>query len=249
MIREGTISCRRLRAFAPQCFADSFVHSRSTCVPSFRSTSSSVAAIVAVATIVGCTTTDRTATSGQRLEFLTHAEFFTREGGRTLAVDPQVFVIQPSAPAARGPQDIRHAEGLRNASPSDPLATRLFNADGKPLDLTVGQWFFASGSVSLEPPVDGGQRLVATLRGLKPAGVYSLLDRRLDREPVGFASLDGSAAPGTFVVDASGGATITVVAPAGLTHDDAVVLIYHADGIAPGVPGVDAHLQLAVRIP
>lgn len=200
----------------------------------------------------GCAATDGAATSDQRLELLTHAEFFARESGRTVAVDPQVFVILPGAPAASaasGLQDIGHAAGFRNASPSDPLATRLFTATGKPLDLTVGQWFFASGSVSLKPPVDGVQQLVVTMRGLKPAGVYSLSERSLEREPVGLTLPDGSPASNTFVVDASGNATITVVAPGALTHDDALQLVYHSDGNAYGAPGTDTHLQLVVRIP
>ncbi|TAL55926.1 MAG: hypothetical protein EPN80_05725, partial [Pandoraea sp.] len=48
------------------------------------------------------------------LPFEAHAAFFSRETHQPKPLDPQVFVRAPGAPAAMGPQGIRHAAGYRN---------------------------------------------------------------------------------------------------------------------------------------
>ena len=214
----------------------------------------SLVAILSIVTAAGCATTDAPLPpSGQKLSFVTHAAFFSQESHQPNIIDPQVFVMRPGAPAATGPQNISHVEDLRNATPSDAAATQLFSAAGKPLGITVGQWFFAGGSAILHPLSDGREQVYVSLHGLKPNGVYSLFENHFDQQPVGFTPLDGTAATNTFFADADGNASHSVVVPRPLTHDNAVLLVYHSDGdthgLSRGTIGVDAHHQLIVRIP
>jgi hypothetical protein len=63
--------------------------------------------------------------------------------------------------------------------------------------------------------------------------------------------IDGSGADNSFVADANGNAVVTTVSPAALTHDNAVLVVYHSDGKVHGRSrgdiGVDAHHQLIAR--
>lgn len=57
--------------------------------------------------------------------------------------------------------------------------------------------------------------------------------------------------PREFTAGANGEATVTTVTPAPITHDNAVLVVYHSDGIqhgmARGTIGIDAHHQLIAR--
>ena len=189
-----------------------------------------------------------------RLALITHAAFFSQETNQNPALDPQVFVRDASAPAATSPQNIRHLAGMRNALLTDPSATPIYNANGVLLDgFTLGSWLGARGDVTIVPAGTMGAAIVVTMTGLRPRGVYSLFENHFDETPVGFTPLDGSGTSNTFTADAQGSARITVTAPHVPTHDNAVLLVYHSDGMARGTErgpiGVTAHHQLIVRIP
>ena len=114
----------------------------------------SVVALLSIAVVSGCTATG-SVEDPSRLEFVSHATFFSAASGRPDVIDPQVFVASPGAPAATGLQDIAHVENVSYASPSAALATRLLTATGRPLELTVGDWYFARGSVTFNAQPGG----------------------------------------------------------------------------------------------
>ncbi len=185
---------------------------------------------------------------------MTHAAFFSEEMHLAPALDPQVFVRDANAPAGKGPQKIQHSAGLRNALIADPGDSRIYNALGVPLDgFTLATWLNATGSVTIVAPEPGSPRVTVELDGLRPNGVYSLFENHFDQNPVGFTPLDGAATGNTFTADSRGHAKLTVSAPQMLTHDNAVLVVYHSDGMAHGMErgqiGVTAHHQLIARVP
>ncbi|HEV8340594.1 MAG TPA: hypothetical protein VGR25_13215 [bacterium] len=181
-----------------------------------------------------------------------HGVFFSREANQAVAIDPQVFVQAGGASAGVGPQNITHAAGFVPARLADPPNTPLYNADGKPLSFTLGQWLGARGTVSIE--LRGQETQVrVSLSGLVPNGVYSLF--RVTFQPTGntFAPLDGAGTANNFMAAADGTASVTVSTPTPQTHANGVVLVYHSDGQAHGIergtPGITAHHQLIARVP
>jgi len=82
-------------------------------------------------------------------------------------------------------------------------------------------------------------------------GQYSLFENHFDQQPIVLTPLDGEGTDNNFVANAQGEAVATTVAPAVLTRDNAVLLVYHSDGKvhgkARGDVGVDAHHQLIAR--
>jgi hypothetical protein len=185
------------------------------------------------------------------LELQTHADFFSRETQQKAFLDPQVFVSAPGAPEATGPQGIKHVAGLRNALVADSGQLALLNASGKSLDMTLAQWFSARGEVILTLLPGGKEKVTIVLSGLKPRGHYSLFENHFDRKPVSFTPLDGDGTDNNFVADASGKAVRPTVSPTPITHDNAILLVYHSDGRSHGDSrgdiGVDAHHQLIAR--
>ncbi|WP_026350209.1 hypothetical protein [Bordetella sp. FB-8] len=185
------------------------------------------------------------------LPFVTHAEFFSTETHQSPPIDPQVFVAQPSATAGVGPQGIAHAAGVRNARIGDAGSLHIVNAQDKPLGLSLAAWLGATGKVTLMPMKDGHEKVKVLLSHLKPGGTYSLFENHFDQKPIGFTPLDGTGKTNSFVASRQGKATVTVIAPEPLTHDNAVLLVYHSDGKAHGMSrgniGVDAHHQLIAR--
>ena len=191
------------------------------------------------------------AESQLRLPFVIHASFFSQETHQPKPVDPHVFVKDPSAPAAVGPQNIQHAASFRPALLTDPPSTRVFTADGKSLGFTLGQWLGAKGTVTVTPLASGGARIAARFMGLRPHGVYSVFENHFDQQPVGFTPLDGTGTKNSFRAKSDGTATINVIAPEMLTHANAVLLVYHSDrkshGSSRGEVRIDAHHQLIAR--
>ncbi|TAM85212.1 hypothetical protein EPN42_15630 [bacterium] len=185
------------------------------------------------------------------LPFVTHASFFSAETHQNPILDPQVFVAEPSATAGVGPQGIKHVVGVRNARPSDPPTLPILNAAGKPLGMSLGAWLDANGEAVLTPQANGQEKVTVILSDLKPGGRYSLFENHFDQKPVGFTPLDGTGEANSFVADASGKAVVTTIAPAPLTHDNAVLVVYHSDGRSYGKSrgdiGVNAHHQLIAR--
>jgi hypothetical protein len=184
------------------------------------------------------------------LKMETHAAFFSAETKQPKPIDPQVFVRDAKAQAATGPQNIKHAAGFRPALISESAKTALFNADGKPLGFTLGKWLGARGNVQVAAD---GQTVTVRLSGLQPKGTYSLFENHFDQQPIGFTPLDGSGKTNTFTAKADGKATVTVKVPEGMTHANAVLLVYHSDhqahGESRGEIGVNAHHELIARIP
>lgn len=187
----------------------------------------------------------------QAMDFDTHAAFFSDETRQASPLDPQVFVSNPNSPAATGPQGIKHIAGVRNALIADAPDLPITNANGQSLDMSLGAWLAAKGSVTLSPLPDGREKIIVTLSGLKPKGSYSLFENHFDQKPTGFTPLDGQGTDNTFTAGANGEATVTTIAPAALTHDNAVLVVYHSDGIEHGMTrgtiGIDAHHQLIAR--
>ena len=185
------------------------------------------------------------------LSLVTHADFFSTEVKLKEALDPQVFVKAPSAEAATGPQGIKHVAGFRNAFVADNSTLPIFTADGKPMDMSLGQWLSAKGYVVLTPVSGGAERVTVALSGLKPNGHYSFFKNHFDQKPIGFTPLDGLGTDNSFVASADGRGVVSIISPSSLTHDNAVLLVYHSDGKTYGKSrgeiGLNAHHQLIVR--
>ena len=189
--------------------------------------------------------------AGTALTMETHAAFFSSETKQKSPLDPQVFVSAPNSVAAEGPQGIRHEAGLRPALISDNPTLPIMDAAGKSLNMTLGSWLSAKGTVILTNQPSGNQKVTLVFSGLKAEGRYSLFENHFDEKPVGFTPLDGSGTDNSFVADAKGAAVLTMYAPKPLTHDNAVLLVYHSDGKVHGKSrgsiGLDAHHQLIVK--
>lgn len=119
----------------------------------------------------------------------THAAFFSSETKQPKPLDPQVFVRDTTAAAGRGPQGIEHSAGFRPALVGDAGNSDLFNAAGKPLGFTLGDWLGAKGTVDV---AGDGHTVTIHLTNLRPNASYSLLDNHFDEQPIGFTPLDGS---------------------------------------------------------
>jgi hypothetical protein len=185
------------------------------------------------------------------LDFDTHAAFFSSETQQKSPLDPQAFVAAPTAPAAVGPQGIKHVDGVRNALIADAPNLAILDASGKPLGMSLGTWLSANGKVILTPLPNGQEKVTVILSGLKPKGHYSLFENHFDQKPIGFTPLDGDGTDNNFVTDAKGKAVVTTVSPTTITHDNAVLVVYHSDGKTHGKLrgeiGINAFHQLIVR--
>jgi len=190
-----------------------------------------------------------------RLSFVAHAAFFSLETRQPALVDPQVFVADPKEPAALGLQQIEHLTGLRNALMADDPTSPALDANGQKLGFDLQHWFSANGVAQIDPfdADHGSQRVVVRFANLVPRGRYSLFSVDLEAKPPVFAPLDVAGKANSFTAgdDGSGGAT--VASPRALSHDEAIVLVYHADHIDHGKQrggvGLDAFHQLIVRVP
>jgi hypothetical protein len=191
------------------------------------------------------------ASEALKLNFVTHAAFFSQETKQPQAIDPQVFVHDPAAAEAVGPQGIKHVAGLRPARiDQDPKTTPVFTALDKPLGFDLGAWLGASGSVVVAD--DGGKvTLTANFAGLRPNGEYSLFENHFDQKPVGFTPMDGTGQTNSFVAGPDGSAKVAMTLAHVPTHANAVLLVFHSDGQTHGAErgqiGVEAHHQLIAR--
>ena len=186
-----------------------------------------------------------------RIPFQTHASFFSIETHQPKPIDPQVFVDDGTAAPGTGPQGIHHVSGVRPARlDTDPKTARLVNAENQPLGFTLGAWLAASGEVTITAS-GSGAIVAATFHGLHPNAQYSLFENHFDQNPVTFTPLDGKGDANGFKPDAHGDATVTVTAPAMLTHDNAVLVILDDDGktyrAERGPIGVSVQHQLIAR--
>jgi len=210
-----------------------------------------VAALVLVA-FCGWIPTGALAASGETIHsFVMHAAFFSLETHQPQLVDPNVFVAASGAAAGTGPQDIVHVAGVRPALPTDDAAIDARAADGRPLGFTLGTWFGARGTIVVDMSLPNSPRIRATFNGLQPGGMYSLFEPHFAASGITVTPLDGFGTNNSFHADTQGRADITVTLRGALTHANAVVLVYHSDGVSHGSdrgrPGFYAHDQLIYR--
>ncbi len=185
--------------------------------------------------------------------FATHAAFFSNETNQPAAIDPQVFVADPAAPAATGPQNIMHIGGYRPARvASDAPSVPLFTAQGAPLRFTLGEWLGAGGTGTVVC-TNGAAAAINQFNGLVPGGVYQLFRNQFTpqgpkRSPFGKPDASDS----VFTASKDGTAVITSVLPFCPDPTDGVLLSYHSDGTVHGPLGgdygVNLHNQLLVRV-
>jgi len=187
------------------------------------------------------------------LPFVTHAAYFSKEVALPAMLDPQVFVLDESEAAGRHWQGIEHVKGVRNARGDDAAGTAIYNAKGASLGMTLGQWLHASGTVTLTPDFDGHEEVTMALHALKPGGHYSIFENHFDQQPTGFTPLDGAGTRNSFVADSKGAAVVKISASEQMTHQNAVLVVYHSDGTPHGSErgaiGETAHHQLIARVP
>jgi hypothetical protein len=108
------------------------------------------------------------AASPLKMKFVTHAAFFSAESKQPNTLDPQVFIRDPAASAATGPQGIKHVAGVRPPLiDQDAKSSMLYNAEHKPLGFDLQTWLSASGSVSITEQA-GKPLLEVDFKGLKP---------------------------------------------------------------------------------
>jgi hypothetical protein len=186
-----------------------------------------------------------------KMDFVTHAAFFSGETKQPKTLDPQVFIRDPQAAEAVGPQGIKHAAGVRPPFiAQDAGSSSLFTAEGKPLGFDLQTWLGAKGTVTILK--QGAQvRLEATFSGLKPNGTYSLFENHFDQKPVGFTPMDGTGQTNSFTAGPDGTVAVSLQLTHVPTHDNAVLLVYHSDGQTHGMErghiGIDVHHQLIAR--
>ena len=184
--------------------------------------------------------------------FLTHAAFFSLESKQPNLLDPQVFVADPAAIQATGPQNIVHIAGYRPAFGVEDATTPIYNAEGKPLGLKLGAWFSARG-IAVITPSGTTTNGVFAFAGLIPDGHYSLFENHFSESGVTFTPLDGTGTTNSFVATHDGNANIRLTIPGTVTHAEGLLLVYHSDGMDHGMQrgqlGITAHHQLIVRVP
>ena len=187
------------------------------------------------------------------LPFVTYAAFFSQEAHRSPALDPHVFVKDDASAEGTGPENIAHVAGLRPARVDDAPEVVLYNANGDSLGFTLDRWFGASGTVDIDRGPAGATRLTLSFKKLIAFGIYSIFRATLSPDGTTFTPIDGDGSTNTFTSLVDGSANVVVSTPTPLGHANAIVLVLHSDsqehGVSRGVVGVNAHQQLAVRIP
>jgi hypothetical protein len=191
------------------------------------------------------------ATSPLKVEFVTHAAFFSAETKQPKTLDPQVFVEDASAPEATGPQGIKHVAGVRPPFiDQDSRTSKLFNAEHQPLGFDLQSWLSATGTVTIAEK-DGNVTLDATFKNLQPNASYSFFENHFDTTPITFTPMDGAGKANSFTAKADGTASVTMTLPSMPTHANAVLVIYNSGGQPHGMErgriGADAHHQIIAR--
>ncbi|GAC1335867.1 MAG: hypothetical protein NVSMB17_19200 [Candidatus Dormibacteria bacterium] len=213
-------------------------------------------ALVLALGIAGCGVASGSSPSSapSSLNYQLHMTFFSHESGLPKVIDPQVFVTTSGSPAGVGPQKISHAAGVSPAPMDGAADTPLVAADGTPLNLTLGAWEAATGTVSLSCS-NGSETAQNHLAHLVPRGAYSVFVVHFKVNGPGrftpYGAADGSG--NNFSAKASGQADPLFTAPSCLGHDQGLVVVWHSDGMphgaSPGQIGVTWHNHLIVPIP
>ncbi|WAH98160.1 hypothetical protein [Arthrobacter sp. MMS18-M83] len=127
-------------------------------------------------------------------------------------------------------------------------------ADGSALNITLGQWEKAAGTVSFSCTA-GGENAVSHLTGLVPNGSYSTFVVHLDVQGPGRFTPwgDSQGTTNNFTADANGAATATNTVSGCLGNREAAVIIWHSDGKphgpTPGTLGLTWHNSLITPLP
>ncbi len=186
------------------------------------------------------------------LPFVTHAAFFSQEGRRSPAVDPEIFVKDDAAAEGTSDQGIAHIAGLRTARVDDLREVVAYNAKGDSLGFTLDRWFGASGTVDIDPQPNGSSRLTMSFQKLIAFGVYSIFRVSFAADGTTFRPIDGDGATNSFTATVDGNANVVMSTPDALGHGNAIVLVLHSDsqehGVSRGEIGVTAHQQLIVHL-
>lgn len=189
-----------------------------------------------------------------RATYRLHMDFFSAEAKLTTVIDPQVFVRAPGAPAAVGPQMIKHAAGLAPARKTADPSTPLLAANGTALHITLGQWEKARGTVTFRC-VSGHEKAASRLTGLIPRGRYSTFVVHLKVMGAGRFTPWGDATGTTnnFTASARGTASPKNTVAGCLGSTAAVLIVWHSDGrshgASPGTIGVTQHNSLITPLP
>lgn len=190
-----------------------------------------------------------------RLSFVPNAALFSLSTRQETLVDPEVFVAAPGESAALGFEQIAHLPGIRNAEMRDDPTGAALDANGRSLGFDLQHWFAANGVVQLDVPggPHGTQTVIVRFANLIARGRYSLFVGRPDTRTPGYAPLDANGKSNSFLAASDGTGGTSVVVPQTVPHGGELVVVYHADhkdhGVLPGMLGIDAFRQLAVRVP
>lgn len=165
-----------------------------------------------------------------QVRFELHGAYFSKEMQIEPALDPQVFVADPTvAVGGIGLEGIEHVAGLR-ALRLDERDTPLFTADGVGMGFTSAKWLSATGSGTIVAAGDGSSRADLEFAHLVVFGAYSLLKRVSGASGDIFIPLDGTGRASTFIADHAGAAGVSVRSPQPLDPRGAILLVYHSDG-------------------
>jgi len=190
--------------------------------------------------------------AGVPLHFELYASYYSTRLQIVPAIDPQVFVSDPSVLVGGiGLQNIEHIAGLRALRLEDPDLP-LYTAEGVRMGFTSKRWIAASGSGSIVDLGGGAQRIVLSFENLVVFGAYSLFKHVLGASGLALVPLDGTGRTSAFTADATGSAKLEVRTPQPLDAHGAITLVYNSDGKphrdSPGPIGLTAHDHLIVTL-
>lgn len=194
------------------------------------------------------------APGGARTEvrFELYASYFSRRLQITPAIDPQVFVSDPSVLVGGiGLQNIEHIAGLR-ALQLDDRDMPLFTAEGVHMGFTSKRWIAAGGHGTFADLGDGAQRLSFAFENLVVFGAYTLFKHVEGASGIALVPLDGTGRTSAFTADATGSAKLEIRTPQSLDAHGAITLVYNSDGKphrqTPGPIGLTAHDHLIATL-
>ncbi|GAC1530341.1 MAG: hypothetical protein NVS3B12_04780 [Acidimicrobiales bacterium] len=197
----------------------------------------------------GCSSTGGGSKTTIRLE--RHMDFFSRETKQPAVIDPQMFTQAAGTAAGTGPQGVAHSAGFAPVREDAPPTTPLFGPDGTDLHVTLGAWEAATGSVTLTCK-SGTDTAKASLDHLIPSGVYSLFVVHLDAT-TNAARFTPFGTTNTGNVASNGHLQITSRTGPCLDTHEAVLVVWHSDGVAhgasPGTIGATQHNALIAAVP
>lgn len=190
--------------------------------------------------------------TGTLLRFELYASYYSTRLQIVPAVDPQVFVTDPSVLVGGiGLQNIEHIAGLRALKLEDPDLP-LYTADGVRMGFTSKRWIVASGSGSIDELGDGAQRIALSFQNLVVFGAYSIFKHVEGSSGLALVPLDGTGHASAFTADATGSARLEVRSPQPLDPHGAITLVYNSDGKlhrdSPGPIGLTAHDHLIATL-